>query len=91
MAESDPAERDRDVERYRNNLQGEIDSAALYGAMAESESNPQLKEVYHRLAAVEEAHAEFWRSRLKRLGAGGGAGGRSCHWPHGVSASRIRI
>ena len=73
MAESDPAERDRDVERYRNNLQGEIDSAALYGAMAESESNPQLKEVYHRLAAVEEAHAEFWRNRLKRLGAGGGA------------------
>ncbi|MGH7032788.1 MAG: ferritin family protein, partial [Stellaceae bacterium] len=71
MAESDPAE--RDVERYRNNLQGEIDSAALYGAMAESEANPQLKEVYRRLAAVEDAHAEFWRSRLKGLGASGGA------------------
>ena len=73
MAESDPAERERDVARYRNNLQGEIDSAALYGAMAENETNPQLKEVYRRLAAVEEVHAEFWRNRLTRLGAANGA------------------
>ena len=73
MAESDPVERYRDIERYRSNLQGEIDSAALYGAMAERETSPQLKEVYRRLAAVEEAHAEFWRNRLKHLGASGGA------------------
>jgi vacuolar iron transporter family protein len=73
MAESDPIERYRDIERYRNNIQGEVDSAALYRTMAETETSPQLKEVYSRLAAVEEAHAEFWRSRLKRLGASGGA------------------
>jgi len=72
MAEPDPVERYRDIERYRNNLQGEVDSAALYRTMAEAESSPQLKEVYNRLAAVEEAHAEFWRSRLARLGASGG-------------------
>ena len=57
------------VARYRSNLQGEMDSAALYRALAEAESNPQLKEVYRRLAAVEEAHAEFWRKRLSGLGA----------------------
>jgi len=57
------------VTRYRTNFQGEMDSAALYHALADAESNPQLKEVYSRLAAVEEAHAEFWRKRLANLGA----------------------
>jgi vacuolar iron transporter family protein len=57
-----------DIHRYRSNLQGEVDSAALYRALAEAESNPQLKQVYSRLAAVEDAHAQFWRSRLDRLG-----------------------
>ncbi|MGH7125203.1 MAG: ferritin family protein, partial [Stellaceae bacterium] len=56
-------------ERYRSNLQGEVDSAALYRALAEAEQNLQLAEVYRRLAAVEEAHAEFWRKELGRVGA----------------------
>lgn len=58
-----------EIPRYRSNLRWEMDSAALYRALADSESNPQLKEVYRRLAAVEEAHAEFWRRRLAGLGA----------------------
>jgi vacuolar iron transporter family protein len=57
------------IARYGRNLQGETDSAVLYRALAEAEDNPQLKEVYRRLAAVEEAHAEFWRKRLTGLGA----------------------
>src|ERR1700687_5330176 len=57
------------VARYRTNLQGEVDSAALYRAMAEAEHDPHLSEVYRRLAAVEEAHAEFWRKQLDRIGA----------------------
>jgi VIT1/CCC1 family predicted Fe2+/Mn2+ transporter len=56
-------------ERYRSNLQGEIDGAALYRALADAEENPQLAEVYRRLGAVEEAHAEFWRKELARVGA----------------------
>jgi vacuolar iron transporter family protein len=55
--------------RYRANLQGEIGGAALYRALAESEADPRLSEVYRRLAAVEEAHAEFWRKQLARVGA----------------------
>jgi VIT1/CCC1 family predicted Fe2+/Mn2+ transporter len=55
--------------RYRSNLQGEIDSAALYKALADAEENPQIAEVYRRLGAVEEAHAEFWRQELARVGA----------------------
>jgi len=54
--------------RYTANLQGEIDSAALYRAMSKAEKNPQLAEVYERLAAVEDAHAEFWRHRLGDIG-----------------------
>jgi vacuolar iron transporter family protein len=57
------------IRRYRSNLRGEADSAVLYRTLAETESNPEKKDVYRRLAAVEEAHAEFWRKRLKALGA----------------------
>ena len=53
--------------RYRANLQGEVDSAALYRTLAESEKNPQLAQVYHRLAAIEEAHAEYWRSHIAAI------------------------
>jgi VIT1/CCC1 family predicted Fe2+/Mn2+ transporter len=57
------------IRRYCSNLRGEADSAVLYRTLAESESHPERKEVYRRLAAVEEAHAEFWRKRLAALGA----------------------
>jgi vacuolar iron transporter family protein len=57
-----------DAARYRANLQGEYDSAGLYRALAEVEPDPRLKEVYGRLAAVEEGHAEFWRRQLDRIG-----------------------
>src|SRR5579871_843942 len=54
--------------RYRANLQGEVDSAALYRALATAEKNPNTAKVYNKLAAIEEAHAEFWRSRLRASG-----------------------
>jgi VIT1/CCC1 family predicted Fe2+/Mn2+ transporter len=65
---------DGSVARYRTNLQGEVDSAVLYRAMAEAEKDPHLSEVYRRLAAVEEAHAEFWQKELARIGAKPGTG-----------------
>ena len=64
-----------DIHRYRSNLRGEVDSATLYRALAEAEPNPQLKQVYSRLAAVEDAHAQFWRTRLERLGVRAGRHG----------------
>ena len=54
--------------RYTANLQGEVDSAALYKTLSETEKNPQLATVYKRLAAVESAHAEFWSKQLLSLG-----------------------
>jgi VIT1/CCC1 family predicted Fe2+/Mn2+ transporter len=60
---------DRDkAERYRSNLQGELDSAALYRTLAESEETPQMREVYRRLAAIEEKHAALWREQLAKVG-----------------------
>ena len=56
------------AERYRSNLQGELDSAALYRTLAESEETPQIREVYHRLAAIEEKHAALWREQLANVG-----------------------
>ena len=57
-----------DAIRYRANWQDEIDSAALYRAIAESESSEQLAQVYRRLAESEEAHATFWEARLREAG-----------------------
>ncbi len=54
--------------RYRANLQGEVDGAALYRTLAEVEANPQIAEVYRRMAAIEEAHADLWRRQLTRIG-----------------------
>ena len=56
------------LSRYRKNLQGEIDSAALYRAMSSAERSPQLAELYMRLAAVEEKHGAFWRRKLEEAG-----------------------
>ena len=40
MPEEDPRR------RYTANLQGEVDSAALYRTLAQTEKNPQLAQVY---------------------------------------------
>ncbi len=50
--------------RLRDNLQGEVDGAAVYMALADAERDPNVAKIYRRLAAVESAHAEFWHKRL---------------------------
>ncbi|VAW07298.1 Uncharacterized membrane protein [hydrothermal vent metagenome] len=57
-----------DLDRYRGNLQDEIDGAAMYRALAEMESEPSLAELYRRLAATEERHGDLWRDRLLEAG-----------------------
>jgi vacuolar iron transporter family protein len=71
--------------RYEANLQGEVDSAALYRTLADTEKNPQLAEVYRRLAAVEDAHAQFWAGKLdggdrRALGLRPGLRTRALQW-----------
>lgn len=57
-----------DLACYRVNWQGEIDGAALYRTLAEVERQPQLAEVYRRLAAAEEVHARLWEQKLRDAG-----------------------
>jgi vacuolar iron transporter family protein len=61
MAEADPGR------RYTANLQGEVDSAALYRTLSQTETDPQLAKIYGRLAAVEESHAEFWKRQIRAI------------------------
>jgi VIT1/CCC1 family predicted Fe2+/Mn2+ transporter len=58
----------QDTRRYRTNLQGEVDGETVYSALAEAEPDPNLAAVYKKLASVEGAHAQFWRTRLDRQG-----------------------
>ena len=57
-----------DRKRFLANRQKEIDGAALYRAMAESESQPQMADVYRRFAEAEERHASAWEQKLADLG-----------------------
>ncbi len=57
-----------DVNRYRENLQGEIDAIALYRRLGELEDAPALQHFYTRMAEVEEVHAGVWRQRLADAG-----------------------
>lgn len=59
---------DQDITRYTENLQGEVEASALYNAMAKAESNPQLAEVYRKLAAIEDKHAALWKAKLREAG-----------------------
>ncbi len=60
---------DADLQRWRTNLQGEVDGAYLYRVMAAHADNPRLAELYGRLAEAEERHGELWRGRLLEHGA----------------------
>ena len=57
-----------DVERFWENWQDEVDSAAEYRAMAESEPDPKIAKVYSNLARMEEAHIGFWEEKLRSTG-----------------------
>jgi VIT1/CCC1 family predicted Fe2+/Mn2+ transporter len=54
-----------DPKRFRQNLQGEVDSATLYETLSQAEPDKQLAGIYARLADVERRHADFWRRRLQ--------------------------
>ena len=55
----------KDIQRYFTNRQKEIDGAALYLALAESEKQPQMAELYKRLSASEDKHAAAWERNWK--------------------------
>jgi VIT1/CCC1 family predicted Fe2+/Mn2+ transporter len=56
-----------DYPRYLANLQKEVDGAALYRALAKSESQPQLSDLYSKFAEAEEKHTAAWEKRIADL------------------------
>lgn len=48
--------------------QDEMNSVALYEALAAAEKNPKLAELYRRLAATERGHAGTWAERIRAEG-----------------------
>lgn len=57
------------ISRWLSFRQDEIDGAATYHALAELESQPQLKQVYAGLAKSEDDHVAFWEKKLTEAGA----------------------
>src|SRR5690242_2301780 len=58
---------EHNVKQYQDHRQKVIDGAALYAALAETEKQPQMAEVYKKLSASEEKHAAAWEKKLRKL------------------------
>ncbi len=56
------------IEIWREHWQDEADAAFLYRLLADAEPAPDRKDVYRRLAAVEDRHAAMWRKLLADAG-----------------------
>ncbi len=65
------------ITRWRANLQGEVDGAHIYHAMAAKAGDDRLAQLYERMAAAEERHGDLWRERLAE---GGGSGALGPSW-----------
>jgi len=57
-----------EIQRALNSLQNEVDGAALYHGIAEAEKDPRITQVYERMAASEERHAQILTQRLQAAG-----------------------
>ncbi|MDP4290977.1 MAG: ferritin family protein, partial [Bacteroidota bacterium] len=59
---------EKNIKRYLSNWKDEKNSTRLYRFLAENENDTRLKEVYSRLAATEERHANRWEQLIKEEG-----------------------
>src|SRR5207302_11156108 len=57
-----------EIERYRTNLQDELDGAALYAALAAAEADPVRKDLFLQLSQAEAEHAKVWKEKLAAAG-----------------------
>ncbi len=58
----------KEARRMRQNLQDEINGAALYDALAAAERDPGRKSILKELAEVERGHAAVWAEKLRDAG-----------------------
>ncbi len=57
-----------DLDAFAHHWQDEADAAFLYRVLAGAESDPQKKDLYLRLADVEDRHVSIWARLLEEHG-----------------------
>ncbi|HTK47894.1 MAG TPA: VIT1/CCC1 transporter family protein [Gemmatimonadaceae bacterium] len=57
-----------DLDEFKDHWQDEADAAFLYRQLADAEPDSQKRDVYHRLAEVEDRHVQVWADLLARHG-----------------------
>src|SRR6202795_5319776 len=60
--------READVHSFEDHWQDEADAAYLYRLLAAAEPDPKKKDVYSRLADVEDRHVVVWSDLLAQHG-----------------------
>lgn len=59
----------KDIKRYRENYQGEVDGIALYQRLAAAEKDPARRQIFLDLAETEKGHLKRWADKLRECGA----------------------
>lgn len=57
-----------DVHTFEHHWQDEADAAYLYRLLAEAEKDPHKKDIYSRLAGVEDRHVVIWADLMRQHG-----------------------
>ena len=57
-----------DLDQFTDHWQDEADAAFLYRRLADAEPDSQKRDIYHRLAEVEDRHVQVWADLLARHG-----------------------
>jgi len=57
-----------DLDAFAHHWQDEADAAYLYRLLSEAEPDPSKKDLYARLAAVEDKHVDVWAGLLRQHG-----------------------
>ena len=62
-----------DIHAFEHHWQDEADAAYLYRILADAEADPKKKDIYSRLASVEDRHVTVWSELLAQHGHAPGA------------------
>jgi len=68
MTSTAPAPANPDLEAFEHHWQDEADAAYLYRLLSAAEPDTKKKDLYHRLAEVEDRHVEIWEALLRAHG-----------------------
>jgi len=65
---SPPSSAKPDLHAFEHHWQDEADAAYLYRLLSAAEPDPKKKDIYRRLAEVEDRHVEIWADLLRQHG-----------------------